>query len=104
MADYIDRKALIEHIKDLPTWWGDGGGIYGKPMKYPDGMFDTEDVVSSIENAPAADVVPVRHGKWKCQSDCGVTACSTCGWNIEEYVGDYHYCPNCGAKMDGEKQ
>ena len=49
----------------------------------------------------SADVAPVRHGQWKCHGDCGVTECSACGWSIEEYVGDYAYCPNCGAKMDG---
>ena len=48
----IDANALLEHIKDLPTWWADGGGVYGQAMKYPEGMFDVEDVVSSIENAP----------------------------------------------------
>ena len=47
-----------------------------------------------------ADVAPVRHGRWECHGDCGVTECSACGWSIEEYVGDYAYCPNCGAKMD----
>ena len=40
-------------------------------------------------------------GKWKCMADCGVTECDQCGWSIEEYVGDYNYCPNCGAKMKG---
>ena len=30
-----------------------------------------------------------------------IQECSVCGWSIEEYVGDYAYCPNCGAKMDG---
>ena len=44
---------------------------------------------------------PVRHGRWTCHGDCGVTECSVCGWSIEEYVGDYAYCPNCGARMDG---
>ena len=48
----IDANALLEHIKGLPTWWADGGGVYGQAMKYPEGMFDVEDVVSSIENAP----------------------------------------------------
>lgn len=48
----IDANALLEHIKDLPTWWADGGGVYGQAMKYPEGMFDVEDVVASIENAP----------------------------------------------------
>lgn len=42
-------------------------------------------------------------GEWKCMADCGVTECDQCGWNVEEYVGDYNYCPNCGADMRGEK-
>lgn len=40
-------------------------------------------------------------GEWKCMADCGVTECDQCGWNVEEYVGDYNYCPNCGAIMKG---
>ena len=102
MAEYIEREALIEHIKDLPTWWSDGGGVYeGINTKYPDGMFDCEDVVGSIENAPAADVVPVRHGRWQ---DNGIPEsmlceCSACGFTCGAY--SFSYCPNCGTKMDG---
>lgn len=48
----IDANALIEHIKGLPTWCADGGGVYGLTMKYPEEMFLPEDVISSIENAP----------------------------------------------------
>ena len=44
---------------------------------------------------------PVVHGRWKCHGDCGVTECSVCGWSIEEYAGDYAYCPECGARMNG---
>lgn len=58
--------------------------------------------VRRLLSISATDVAPVRHGRWKCHSDCGVTECSACGWSIEEYVGDYAYCPNCGAKMDEE--
>ena len=54
-----------------------------------------------IADAPTVDAAPVVHGRWRCHGDCGVTECSVCGWSIEEYVGDYAYCPNCGAKMDG---
>ena len=39
-------------------------------------------------------------GKWICMGDVGVTECNQCGWSIEEYVGDYKFCPNCGAKMN----
>ena len=43
-------------------------------------------------------------GEWKCMSDSGVTECDQCGWSIEEYVGDYNFCPNCGADMRGEDE
>ena len=54
MADYINREKLLEHIKDVPTWEIADKGVHD--TKYLKGMFDCEDVVSSIENAPAADV------------------------------------------------
>ena len=47
-------------------------------------------------------VEKVWRGEWKCHGDCGVTECSACGWNIEEYVGDYNFCPVCGAPMTDE--
>lgn len=52
---------------------------------------------------PAADVAPVRHGRWKCNKPCPV-----CGGDRFEGLdadiwADWEppYCPNCGAKMDG---
>lgn len=47
-------------------------------------------------------VEKVWGGEWKCHGDCGVTECSACGWNIEEYVGNYNFCPVCGAPMTDE--
>lgn len=55
---------------------------------------------------PAADAEPVRHGAWyQCFEDWRQqqegNKCSVCGF---EYYGtgirSFHYCPNCGAKMD----
>lgn len=43
-------------------------------------------------------VEKVWRGEWKCHGDCGVTECSTCGWNIEEYVGNYIFCPGKGRE------
>lgn len=98
MSDYIDRKELIKHIKDLPTWWGDGSGVYA---------FYPVEVMLSIESAPAADVQAVKHGKWKlCYEDWRMQIagdeCSACGFqHYGTCISHYHYCPNCGAKMDG---
>ena len=108
MAEYIEREALIAHIKDLPTWWADAGGVYGRSMKYPEGMFDCEDVISSVENAPPADVAPVVHGHWIEQEDGNLDTyytCSSCKEDFDLIAGTpcenlYNYCPNCGAKMD----
>lgn len=92
MSDYIDRDELIKHIKDLPTWWGD-------------------DSVGCafIENAPVADVQEIKHGEWKlCYEDWRMQIagdeCSACGFqHYGTCISHYHYCPNCGAKMDGGK-
>ena len=54
----------------------------------------------------AADVVPVRHGRWiDAYPDIEPNPmfmygiCSECGF--EQGISKYlNYCPNCGAKMD----
>lgn len=46
---------------------------------------------------PAADVVPVRHGRLLNPNPYG--ECSVCGCLID-IRDSYNYCPNCGAKMD----
>lgn len=66
---------------------------------------------------PAADVAPVVHGKWERVANPKWPAhihdkCSVCGWwntrNALCYDGSnkpghsLNYCPNCGAKMDGD--
>ena len=63
-----------------------------------------EMVLEYAKNIPAADVAPVRHGQWKCNKPCPV-----CGGDRFEGLdadiwADWEppYCPNCGAKMDGE--
>ena len=50
---------------------------------------------------PAADVAPVVHGRWV-DAGRGIKACSNCNHGIKEHMAyANHYCPNCGAKMDG---
>lgn len=63
-------------------------------------IFGIESVLEYVENLPAADVVPVVHGRWIIHVDeLGLTCeCSVC--HIETMC-DGNYCPNCGAKMDG---
>ena len=62
-----------------------------------------------IEDAPTVDAVEVVHGRWNEKVDmvesyladctevfyeCSVCECAN--------IGESPYCPNCGAKMDGD--
>ena len=61
-----------------------------------------------IENAinrVVADVAPVRHGEWI--ERALRPTCSLCGFSgslIDAPISPFKYCPNCGAKMDGDAQ
>ena len=59
-----------------------------------------------IEQAPAIEAVPVRHGRWEYIPGDGkfraILICSSCRRNVGEY-NRFNYCPHCGAKMDLEE-
>lgn len=58
-------------------------------------LFDAFD--TAIDSATTVDAVKVAHGSWAfIAEDCCV--CSVCH---KHSIVDYHYCPECGAKMDG---
>lgn len=63
-------------------------------------------VVSDFEELPAADVAPVRHGRWIFKHPNG-WACSLCGeWGLmidNRGICKSNYCPTCGALMDGKE-
>ena len=73
-------------------------------------------VVSDFESLPAADVAPVRHGRWiedeRTYPGPGLknNLCSVCGeiagsWKEGLEPGrKWAYCPNCGARMGKEDE
>ena len=69
--------------------------------------------MNQIEELPTADVAEVRHGEWITICTASLTgglnwymhSCSTCNYSYKTVVPKgYDYCPNCGAKMDGERR
>lgn len=59
------------------------------------------EVLDAIDEVPAVEAEPVRHGRWRfCGEDRWNDAfeCSECGKIAME---NSDYCPHCGAKMDG---
>lgn len=90
--EYIERDAVLKKLKEC-------GAIceFGQHL---------------IKNFPAADVAPVRHGHWISHDDYFEDAkCSECGdvldigeCSFDDFCECYHFCPNCGAKMDGKRK
>ena len=84
MAEYIKREAAIRALlNDSPEQVG----------------YSREDAADCIRYMDAADVAPVRHGKWLHRKN-GVAYCSEC--EVDTVEDETNYCPNCGATMDLE--
>ena len=103
MSDLIDRQAAIDALGERPMVWVGSDYELGARNQY-----DAD--VLALETVPSAQ--PVRHGKWlpKHHYIAGYEfvsghICSECGNDALNAEGDdflTDYCPNCGAKMDGE--
>ena len=100
MGDYISREAVLKAFEntdaDVMEDYGDGTSDWG---------FGRKNINDVIDGVPAADVEPVRHGRW----EPGNPICPVCG--EDKFKGldadiwsDWTpaCCPNCGAKMDLE--
>ena len=93
MARLIDADALLEAMQ------------YRLPQN---------DAVSNLINdcveisrrqvmiAPTMEAVEVKHGRWEVYQIPPIMCCSECDW-ATDLQSDFNYCPNCGAKMDGER-
>ena len=68
------------------------------------GILDADDIETVFGMLSSADVVQVRHARWERYS--GITIrCSWCEHVIHDWrLSESKYCPNCGAKMDGERK
>lgn len=100
MSDYISREAAVKIAQKY-------GLVNGSALGRHTGLADC--IAIKIEGLPAADVEPVRRGRWL-DYMCRDWHCSECGEkiskvrNVDGYCYDDkpNYCPNCGAKMELE--
>ena len=65
--------------------------------------YNKKEAIWCIECIPTADVAPVVHGRWDDSFDGITPVCSVCGRTHKCFNRTPNYCPNCGAKMDGNK-
>lgn len=101
MTEYIERDALIDAMQ---AYQYDAG---------KDGFA----IMALIGIQPTADVAPVVHGEWEavdrreydadsCKIICypkdGI-ACTHCRYVFKkDALWKKNFCPNCGARMDGD--
>lgn len=89
MAEYIEKEMLLHSLSELGY----------SCCNYWPGIRDV------ILTEDSADVAPVVHGRWVPKRKMYRTptaknyTCSECGLPISER---WHFCQNCGARMDGE--
>lgn len=97
MARYIDADILIERLKFKRDETDKGKKKYS----------GLECAISQVQKQQTADVVEVKQGKWEKKtfiifdSEKVGYKCSECNTTWDTST---NYCPNCGAKMDGERK
>lgn len=95
MAEYIEREMALSYA-----------------FRYSSASGVSVAVIEGIRKCPTADVVEVRHGKWIEQDDgwggvlytCSVCRCDWTTIDGTPFENNMRYCPECGAKMDGERR
>lgn len=111
MSDYIDREELVGWLT-RPS--GFRANCEDCASREDGGEIDCLDCILEdvIKVAPAVDAQEIKHGEWikyyPQNALDGVYFCSNC-FKIQDIADGmitpldrgYHYCPNCGAKMDG---
>ena len=85
--DLISRSALAARIKQIHK-------------DVCDGFQHVKFIEDCIQDAPAVNAEPVRHGTWMPPA-IGPYGCLCSRCNLQA-DNDFDYCPNCGAKMDKE--
>ena len=87
MAEYIKKEDIEQKIQD---------GLNNLVLGH-----DAIEVLGMIYEMPAADVAPVRHGRWLHHTMIDGHIHAECSECHKVRIID-NYCPNCGCKMDLE--
>lgn len=121
--EYIEREALINTCKKIiQERWNETAAPVSWSHAYAD-------FIDDINNQPAADVAPVKHGHWiykkrtklistgvartaeegvayvvKKHITVKVPYCSICSERGDNALDATPFCPDCGARMDGDAE
>ena len=88
MAEYIKKSYAVDAVLD----------VY---YNTSDIDLSGEKLEAAILKIPAADVAPVRHGRWLCV-DTDTEQFFLCNRCKKKEYWESDYCPSCGAIMNLE--
>lgn len=112
MSDYISREAAIEKIRVAAGCAECAGSSSALCVC---NVCDVYNAIRLVKSSPAADVEPVRYGRWE---ECDWVdvdehgfgtrrtfkaglRCSQCACVFKKkLLWKRNYCPSCGSKMD----
>lgn len=104
MAEYIEREALMRRIKEIHC--AECDSYHGVRCR----ACWVDDTLDYIDSEPAADVAPIRHGRWHKLAETKLTKtveCTHCHYTVRYNKANgvpfdkAPFCLSCGAKMDG---
>ena len=109
MAEYIDR----EMVKEIMQRYRCSDCTNDKSLDCS--LCQLNRPFAEISEIPTADVQEVKRGRWILPRKKGCVIydevaykeCSECGevtFLAKTKYSQMNYCPNCGAKMDGEEK
>ena len=103
MAEYIEKWAVVNRLIDLENEFQQYKPFHGFEHAMYRKVCEAE---IAIGKTSAVDVAPVVHGRWldgKCTNCTWETPDSVNYTGYEDEAGILtNYCPNCGARMDGD--
>lgn len=109
-----DHKKVIEILEQETKEYIEKGDLLNTAKANENaliGMASLYDIFCIVDDTQLADAVEVKHGYWILLDECANEGvyCSVCSKKV--YRKDYanqnlksNFCPNCGAKMDGERK
>ena len=95
MAEYIEKWSVVNRLIDLENEFQQYKPFHGFEHAMYRKVCEAE---ISIGKTQAADVTPVRHGRWERTAD-GAALCTACGRKMNPSLYGYAFCGLCGAKM-----
>lgn len=88
MAEYIKRETAVKAANEWVS----------EACMAP--VMRVSRLLDKLQKVPAADVAPVVHGH-RVDNGGSYARCSQCDGVLPLCA---NYCPNCGAKMDGDRK